>query len=59
MNNLHPDVHFDIHRSYQKERLEKSLQEKPESTRAPIQLSRAFVFVSLAIALAGGYFAFV
>ena len=59
MNNLHPDVQYDIHRSYQNERLEKSLQEKPEGTRPAIQLSRAIVFVSLFVALAGGYIAFV
>ncbi|MFQ5421524.1 MAG: hypothetical protein ACE5EY_14310 [Anaerolineae bacterium] len=55
MNNLHPDVQYQIHRSYQKERLEKSLQEKPENPRRTIRPSTGLISLGIIVALIGGY----
>ncbi len=52
MNFLQADVQYQVHRSYQNERLEKSLQErvasKPRTFRLP-----PVIFVSVLIAAAG------
>ncbi len=52
MNQLHPDSQYQIHRSYQNERLEKSLQEKP--ARKPFTFRfPPIIFVSVLIAVVG------
>ena len=55
MNQIHPDTQFDIHRSYQNERLNHSLQEKPDSAPRSFNVSKLLIFVTFLVVGYSGY----
>ena len=55
MNQLHPDTQYEVHRSFQKERLARALQEKPVSESRSFNVSKLLVFIGFLAAGIGSY----
>jgi hypothetical protein len=55
MNHIHPDTQYQVHRSFQQERLAKSLEEKPAREPQTFRFSNTIIFLSVFIAAIAGY----